>query len=148
MEWWNPHGIHKESTWNIGGKKSPKWVRSQPKHIPCEMGRFHVEQHGFHMDSTWISCGIGGQGKDLPTMPPTDAMSPAPDTVKKAVNSTTSPPPNTSQHPLNTPQPTPRHRPPMTPTTPPSNATSLVPDGPNDATSPSQTTCRMVGIKG
>ena len=33
-----------ESTWNIGGKKSPKWVRSQPKHIPC---------------------GIGGQGKDL-----------------------------------------------------------------------------------
>ena len=71
---WNPHGIHLstwnphgnrmefmwnipygflveipygmvESTWNIGGKKSPKWVRSQPKHIPC---------------------GIGGQGKDLP----------------------------------------------------------------------------------
>ena len=33
-----------ESTWNIGGKKSPKWVRSQPKHVPC---------------------GIGGQGKDL-----------------------------------------------------------------------------------
>jgi hypothetical protein len=61
---WNG-GIHMESTWNIGGKKSPKWVRSQPKHIPCGMGRFHVEQHGFHMDSTWIPCGIGGQGKDL-----------------------------------------------------------------------------------
>jgi len=61
---WNG-GIHMESTWNIGGKKSPKWVRSQPKHIPCGMGRFHVEQHGFHMDSTWIPCGIRGQGKDL-----------------------------------------------------------------------------------
>jgi len=23
------------SMWNIGGRKSPKWVRSQPKHIPC-----------------------------------------------------------------------------------------------------------------
>ena len=33
-----------ESTWNIGGRKSSKWVRSQPKHIPC---------------------GIRGQGKDL-----------------------------------------------------------------------------------
>ena len=46
---WNG-GIHMESTrnpphsmWNIGGRKSPKWVRSQPKHIPCGMGRFHVE---------------------------------------------------------------------------------------------------------
>ena len=54
-----------ESTWNIGGRKSPKWVRSQPKHIPCGMGRFHVEQHGFHIDSTWNPCGIRGQGKDL-----------------------------------------------------------------------------------
>jgi hypothetical protein len=88
---WNPHGIHMEdstwnpcgnsiwnggihmestwnpphSMWNIGGRKSPKLVRSQPKHIPCGMGRFHVEQHGFHIDSTWIPCGIGGQGKDL-----------------------------------------------------------------------------------
>jgi len=61
---WNPHGNRMEftwnipyrflveipcgmveSTWNIGGKKSPKWVRSQPKHIPC---------------------GIRGQGKDHP----------------------------------------------------------------------------------
>jgi hypothetical protein len=49
---WNG-GIHMESTWNIGGRKSPKWVRSQPKHIPCGMGRFHVEPHGFHMDSMW-----------------------------------------------------------------------------------------------
>jgi len=55
-----------ESTWNIGGRKSPKWVRSQPKHIPYGIGRFHVEQHGFHIDSTWIPCGIRGQGKDLP----------------------------------------------------------------------------------
>ena len=69
VEGWNSYGIHKESTWNIGGKKSPKWVRSQPKHIPCGMGRFHVEQHGFHMDSTWIPCGIGGQGKDLDPRP-------------------------------------------------------------------------------
>ena len=38
-----PYGMV-ESTWTIGGKKSPKWVRSQPKQIPC---------------------GIGGQGKDL-----------------------------------------------------------------------------------
>jgi len=58
-----------ESTWNIGGRKSPKWVRSQPKHIPCGMGRFHVEQHGFHIDSTWIPCGIRGQGKDLKKVP-------------------------------------------------------------------------------
>jgi hypothetical protein len=56
--WKIPHGIHVEipygmvestwnpphSMWNIGGRKSPKLVRSQPKHIPC---------------------GIGGQGKDL-----------------------------------------------------------------------------------
>jgi len=33
--------------WNIGGRKSPKWVRSQPKNI---------------------LCGIGGHGKDLPRM--------------------------------------------------------------------------------
>jgi len=73
---WNPHGkmdsmwkwdgiylkdstwnlserFHMESMWNIGGRKSPKWVRSQPKHIPCGMGRIHVEQHGFHIDSMW-----------------------------------------------------------------------------------------------
>jgi len=31
------------------------------------MGRFHVEQHGFHIDSTWNPCGIRGQGKDLLT---------------------------------------------------------------------------------
>ena len=74
---WNPHGNRMEfmwnipygflveipcgmveSTWNIGGKKSPKWVRSQPKHIPYGMGRFHVEQHGFHMDSIWIPHGF------------------------------------------------------------------------------------------
>ena len=36
----------------------------------------------------------------------------------------------------------PRHQP---PTTPPSNPTSPVPDDPNDATSPSRTTRRMVG---
>jgi hypothetical protein len=48
--WKIPHGFQVEipygmveSTWNIGGRKSPKWVRSQPKHIPCGMGRFHVE---------------------------------------------------------------------------------------------------------
>jgi len=78
--WKIPHGIHVEipygmvestwnpphSMWNIGGRKSSKWVRSQPKHIPCGMGRFHVEQHGFHIDSTWIPCGIRGHGKDLP----------------------------------------------------------------------------------
>ena len=81
-----------------------------------------------------------------PTMPPTDATSPAPNAVKKAATSTTSPPPDTSQHPLNTPQPTPCHWPPTTPTTLPSNAMSLVPDGPNDATSPSRVTSRMVGI--
>jgi len=62
MERWNSHGIHVEmgwnlcekfhmkstwnpphSMWNIGGRKSPKWVRSQPKYIPCGMGRIHVE---------------------------------------------------------------------------------------------------------
>jgi len=58
---WNPP----HSMWNIGGRKSSKWVRSQPKHIPCGMGRFHVEHHGFHIDSTWIPCGIRGHGKDL-----------------------------------------------------------------------------------
>jgi len=74
---WKWDGIYMESTWNppysmwnIGGRKSPKWVRSQPKHIPCGMGRIHVEQYGFHIDSTWNPCGIRGHGKDLIILAP------------------------------------------------------------------------------
>ena len=55
-------------------------------------------------------------------------------------------PPDASWHPLDAPQPMPCHRPPMTPTMLPSNATSPVSDGPNDATSLSRVTSRMVGI--
>jgi len=73
---WNPHGNGMEfmwnipygfqveisygmveSTWNIGGRKSPKWVRSQPKHIPCgttwiPCGTTWIP-YGFHMESMW-----------------------------------------------------------------------------------------------
>ena len=83
-----------------------------------------------------------------PTMLPTNATSLAPNAIKKAMNSAMSPPPNTSWHLLDASQLTPHHWPPMTPMTPPSNATSPVPDGSNNATSPSQMMCRMVGIKG
>jgi hypothetical protein len=42
---WNG-GIHVEfghSMWNMGGMESPKWVGSQPKHIPYGMGGIHLE---------------------------------------------------------------------------------------------------------
>jgi hypothetical protein len=41
--------------WNINGRKSPKWVKSHPKHIPC---------------------GIRGQGKDF-AMPSNGPLTPS-----------------------------------------------------------------------
>ncbi len=54
---WNPHGhsiipcgiwsFHHHSMWNPGGMEIPKWVGSQPKHIPYKV-----------VDSTWIPHGM------------------------------------------------------------------------------------------
>ena len=64
MEWWNPHGIwpfHVEYRW----KEITQMGEISPKHIPCGMGRIHVEFIWNDMDSTWIPHGIRGQSKDL-----------------------------------------------------------------------------------
>ena len=48
---WNPP----HSMWNIGGRKSPKWVRSQPKHIPCGIRGHGKDLHFWHICASSFS---------------------------------------------------------------------------------------------
>jgi len=51
-----------DSMWNIGGRKSSKWVRSHQNIFHVEWAESMWNSYGM----TWIPHGIRGQGKDLP----------------------------------------------------------------------------------